>query len=254
MNNAIVITGVNGGIGQALVSQCLLEGYSVIAIDCHNEFDDSVISNLESIYYLSVDLNAFANDEAVMECFKKELANVIQKNNLQLVGLVNNAAVQLLADVASIELKDAQKTFSVNVIAPLLLSQLCLPFLQESNGAIVNIGSIHAQQTKPGFVCYASSKAAVRGLTQSMAVDLSGAVRVNAIEPAAIATPMLKAGFIGESDKLNELAACHPTGRIGEPKEVAELCLFLLSAKASFINGSCIGLDGGIAAKLVDPT
>ena len=86
-----------------------------------------------------------------------------------------------------------------------------------------------------------------------MAVDVGGAFRVNAIEPAAVDTKMLRAGFEGKEHMLENLENCHPAGRISSPEEVAELALFLCSDAASFVHGACIPATGGIHARLTDP-
>jgi NAD(P)-dependent dehydrogenase (short-subunit alcohol dehydrogenase family) len=125
--------------------------------------------------------------------------------------------------------------------------------IERAKGSVVNIASIHAVATKPGFVCYATSKAALVGLTRSMAVDLGPRVRVNAINPAATATPMLLAGFEGKSKELDELAKKHPLERIAQPWEVAKTALFLASPDAAFITGTCLNIDGGIGGRLHDP-
>jgi NAD(P)-dependent dehydrogenase (short-subunit alcohol dehydrogenase family) len=102
-------------------------------------------------------------------------------------------------------------------------------------------------------VAYATSKTALVGMTRALAVDLGGRVRVNAVCPAAIATPMLVAGFEGRDAAYQELAAMHPAGRIGQPDEVAKACLMLADPQLGFLTGACLGLDGGIGARLHDP-
>jgi NAD(P)-dependent dehydrogenase (short-subunit alcohol dehydrogenase family) len=90
-------------------------------------------------------------------------------------------------------------------------------------------------------------------MTRAMAVDLGSRIRVNAIEPAAIETDMLKAGFTEQPEKFAELQACHPQGRIGKPEEVAALALSVASGELRFLHGACIGMDGGISGRLHDP-
>jgi NAD(P)-dependent dehydrogenase (short-subunit alcohol dehydrogenase family) len=142
---------------------------------------------------------------------------------------------------------------NVNLVAPFLLVQALLQELENANGSVINIASIHAQVTKPEFVCYATSKTALVGLTRSMAVDLGGRVRINSICPAAVSTPMLMAGFEGKDDRFKELSRMHPLGRIGTPDEIAQVALFLASPAASFITGAAINVDGGIGSRLHDP-
>jgi len=86
-----------------------------------------------------------------------------------------------------------------------------------------------------------------------MAVDLGPRVRVNAIEPAAIETDMLKVSFAGKPELYRQLEACHPQQRIGQPEEVARLALAIAAYGMNFLHGACIGLDGGISSKLYDP-
>jgi NAD(P)-dependent dehydrogenase (short-subunit alcohol dehydrogenase family) len=118
---------------------------------------------------------------------------------------------------------------------------------------VVNVASIHALSTKPRFVTYATSKAALVGLTRAMAIDLGPKLRVNAICPAATATQMLLSGFGKSTDKLAELSAKHPLGRIATAEEVAQAALFLASEAASFISGVTLNVDGSIGARLHDP-
>ena len=131
--------------------------------------------------------------------------------------------------------------------------QALLPELEKARGAVVNISSIHEKLTKAGFVAYSTSKTALSGLTRAMAVDLGARVKVNAICPAAIKTPMLAAGFEGRADAFDALHQAHPGGRIGLPEEVAHLARYLIAEAPAFLNGSCLGLDGGIAGRLHDP-
>lgn len=90
-------------------------------------------------------------------------------------------------------------------------------------------------------------------MTRALAVDLGARVRINAIEPAAIETGMLKAGFAGKPELYQALENCHPQLRIGQPEEVARLALALAAGGINFMHGACVGLDGAISARLYDP-
>jgi NAD(P)-dependent dehydrogenase (short-subunit alcohol dehydrogenase family) len=166
-------------------------------------------------------------------------------------ALVNNAAVQLLGSTDTLTADDWRTTLDVNVLAPFLLTQGLLPELERAGGSVVNVASVHAHLTKRGFVAYATSKAALVGLTRSLAVDLGSRVRVNAVLPAATATPMLHAGLgPGEVDTLG---AMHPLGRVARPGEIAAAVVYLASGAASFVTGAVLAVDGGIGARLHDP-
>ena len=170
------------------------------------------------------------------------------------MAVVHNAAVQRLGPFEQLRLPDWQHTLDVNLTAPVAISRALLPQLKRQRGSIVHIGSIHSQLTKPGFTAYATSKAALAGLTRAMAVELGGSVRVNAIEPAAIATPMLEAGFAKNPDLRAQLDEFHPIGSIGSPDDVARTVLFLLDPANSFLNGCVLALGGGIHSRLHDPS
>lgn len=246
MKSAVIITGAAGGIGQALCKQFARADYHVIASDLIEEHS---LADIDA--WVSIDLDRLCRESDYrhdMVCQLREAAK-----DYDITTLVNNAAVQIIKSTESLEMDDWAVTLNVNLMAPFLLTQALLSDLEANTGSVVNISSIHATQTKPGFTAYATSKAALNGLTKSLAVELGGRIRTNTICPAAIATPMLTAGFLEQKIQLNELEEMHPAGRIGEPEEVASLALFLASDAAQFITGANISLDGGISSRLRDP-
>lgn len=243
----VLITGAAGGIGRALVERFKSAGYSVIATDIVESPGD-----LSYEHYFKIDLERTVEDE---DYAATQFALIVAcLNGKGLKALINNAAIQILGGVDSLTRHDWRKTLDINLTAPFLWTQALLPHLEKIGGGIVNISSIHARLTKKNFVAYATSKAALSGMTRAMAIDLEGRVRINAIEPAAIETPMLKAGFVGEPLLYNQLQLCHPQGRIGSPEEVANLALAMFDQGLNFMHGECVSLDGGISKRLFDPT
>lgn len=241
-----VITGASGGIGKALCQEFQNAGYKVIGLDkpqanfptsCHE--------------IISCDLEIFSCDPDYRNEVIKKIKLYFAENPLQV--LVNNAAIQVIKSTDEIAYEDWDRTLSVNLIAPFLLVKAFLKYLTHANGSVINIASIHAKVTKPGFVCYSTSKSALVGLTRSLAVDLGNKIRVNAISPAAVSTPMLLAGFEEKGDLLEDLSRMHPIGRIASPFEIAQAAVFLASDRASFITGTVLEVDGGINARLHDP-
>ena len=241
-----VITGACGGIGQALVHAFDEAGYSVIGSDRTDP-----PAGLPCGQFVRADLQRTVEDESYAQQIFAEIGEMLRGAPLK--ALVNNAAEQILGGVDALTRQDWQASLAVNLLAPFFWSQAFLHRLEDARGRIVNISSIHAHLTKKNFVAYATSKAALSGLTRSMAVDLGRRVRVNAIEPAAIATGMLKASFSDTPELYAQLEAAHPVGRIGHSEEVARLAAWLVSDDAAFVDGACIGLDGGIRARLHDP-
>ena len=200
--------------------------------------------------FIKTDLSKLSEPRA-RTIFYQEVLTLIEKQPLK--AIVNNAAVQILAPISRITPEDWIQTLSVNLLAPFYVGQMFLSELNNSSGSIINIASIHSSLTKPGFVTYATSKAALEGLTRSMAIELGPKIRVNAISPAAIRTAMLEEGFRKKPEKLKELGAFHPSGRIAEPDEIARLACFMSSDQCSFLTGSVIAAHGGIGNRLHDP-
>lgn len=245
LQKTALITGALGGIGQALCSVFRADGYFVIGTDRR-------AGTCDCDRFIQRDILEICGDDATRSTFIGDVHAHLGGKGLTV--LVNNAAVQILGRTESVSLRDWDATLHTNLVAPFLLVQALLSVLEKANGSIVNIASIHAVATKPGFVAYATSKAALVGLTRTLAVDLGPRVRVNAINPAATATPMLLEGFAGQPREFAALAQMHPLGRIADPEEVARTALFLASPAASFITGSTLHIDGGIGVRLHDPS
>lgn len=244
MKQAVIVTGALGGIGRALCLEFAAAGYTVLGVD-------RTAGALDDVRLINTDVRALVTDSDLRTAFLREVMDALQ--GVPLTALVNNAAIQILGGTEQITLEQWRETLDTNLLAPFTLAQMFLPALSAANGSVINIASIHATVTKPGFVCYATSKAALVGLTKSMAVDLGARIRVNAILPAAVSTPMLLEGFAGAQDKLLELGHAHPLGRIATPREVAQAAVYLASDGATFMTGACLQLDGGIGARLHDP-
>lgn len=243
-----LVTGANGGIGRALVDEFINDGYRVIATD----LIDIGQPKSKNVVNIQLDLERFVLEETYAKDFVINVDRITEKKGIK--ALINNAAVQILATTMNLTRRNWQSSLNVNLSAPFFMVQAFLPALEINQGAVVNISSIHATQTKKEFVAYATTKAGLSSLTRNLAIDLGNKVRVNAIEPAAVSTEMLKAGFVGKEDKYKQLEAFHPLERIATPKEVAELAVFLCSNKSTFVHGSCISAAGGISGCLHDPS
>jgi NAD(P)-dependent dehydrogenase (short-subunit alcohol dehydrogenase family) len=241
----VFITGAEGGIGRALCKEYKKAGYRVIASDRNP--DNGVTCDM----FFQFDLSLFTRDA---EYKKNTMHKIIALfNNEGLSVLINNAAIQILNGTENATVEDWHTTLDTNVVAPFILIQGLLPQLEKAHGNVLNIASVHATNTKPGFIAYATSKTALCGLTRALAVDLGPRMRVNALAPAATATPMLLDGFKGKPELFQQLSEMHPLGRIASPEEVAQVALFLTSDAASFITGAVISVDGGISGRLHDP-
>ncbi|MGY4867402.1 SDR family NAD(P)-dependent oxidoreductase [Mycolicibacterium elephantis] len=244
MSGSVVVTGAAGAIGLAICTAFSNARYRVIGIDkvgsAHEICDD----------FLQVDLERIVADGEYRSATLKRLTSAVGDEGCH--ALVNNAALQIVKSIELATIDEWQQTFAVNLYAPVILTKGLLPALTRAHGSVVNIASIHAIQSKPGFSAYATSKAALVAFTRGLALDLSPTVRANAIAPAAVETPMLREGLM-DSDALARVAAHHPAGRIGRPDEIASAVMFLASKEAEFITGTTMFVDGGISGRLHDP-
>ncbi len=237
------VTGAAGGIGRAICMAFVDAGYRVIGLDCREE---------TGLPYevLPFDVRDFAEGGASCE---EICGRIGEATKGCLDALVNNAALQLKRPVEKVTPEDWDVTLQTNLLAPFWATRRLLPLLRAARGSVVNIASIHAISTKPGFALYSTSKGALVSLTRAMALELAPEVRVNAMLPAATDTSMLRAGLEGGENALNALGECHPLGRIARPEEVARVAIFLASSESSFITGAELRVDGGIGALLHDP-
>lgn len=237
-----LITGAAGGIGSALVVAFEEAGWQVVSTDLHD---------LPRRDHVTADLGVCI-DPAHTE-HQRVIAQVRQATSGRLKALVANAAYQVVKPSGELTAADWAQTLGINLLSPFWLAMAFRDELASNRGSFLAISSIHERLTKPGFVAYATSKAALSGMVRALAVDIGSEVRCNAICPAAIATPMLVAGFDGRPEALASLQAFHPVGRLGQPAEVAQAALYACSDAAGFLNGSCIDISGGISARLHDP-
>lgn len=244
MSRTALVTGALGGIGEALCRGFRQAGYRVIGSDRRQGRPDVDA-------FLRFDIRDLAREGSERDRTVRQIREALGGEGLSV--LVNNAAVQLLNPTERITAEEFHETLDTNLVGPFVLVQVLLTELERARGSVINIGSVHATATKPGFVSYATSKAALVGLTRSLAVDLGPRVRVNAINPGATATPMLLAGFEGKDDAFRQLEGMHPLERIARPDEIAAVAVFLASEQASFMTGAALSVDGGIAGRLHDP-
>lgn len=242
----VLITGAAGEIGMALVQKFRDHGLLVIATDVKSK-----PPQLEVDSYVQLDLQRLVlGSQGVRDELLAEFLSWIDGQGLDV--LVNNAAIQFLVPADELDMETWQTSLNVNLLAPYFLVKSFLPSLVKAKGSVVNISSVHARLTKPGFLAYSTTKAALSGMTRAMAVELGNRVRVNAVEPASIETSMLRASFEGKEELFEDLARCHPQGRIGKPEEIASLVYSVALGEFSFLHGACIDISGGISARLHD--
>ena len=250
MTKVVLVTGAAGGMGSAVTKEFFEHGWRVVATDLRPPSEGPAA--VEGYRFIRADLSSAEEIDAVVQTVET------QENSLDC--LVNVAGTQIRKPFELLTNEDARYSMSVNVEAPLWLSQAFAPLLRKNLGAIVNISSIHSLMTSSGMTVYAATKAALNSLTRSLALELAPEVRVNCVSPGAIGTEMLYDSIRTMSDGddedwpargLDSLAAKHPLNRVGEPVEVARMAYVLADPYwSSFMTGAIVFVDGGAHAHL----
>ena len=235
---SILITGSNGGIGTQLCKKFYDENYHVIGLDIHN-----ISYNSYCRQYFQCNLE---NETEIKETLKKIAL---------LDCLVNNAAIQINKPIWEMTCEEWDKTMNINIRSVFLLLKYSIDLLKETEGNIVNIGSVHTIASSDKISAYSSAKHALVGLTKNMSIELAPFnICVNCISPGAVETDMLKKSLLrGHSgnDKetiMENFVNKHLQKRISQPKELADVVFFIANQK--MINGANIIADGGVSIKL----
>lgn len=242
----VLITGVAGGIGLATAQKFQTSGWRVLGIDLKKR------ESLEGVDdYWQCDLS----DPQALEAIIKQSCQEIT----QLDALVNNAAVQICKPLLEMTLQEWDQTMAVNLRAAFLLVRETYPLLKATQGSIVNVSSVHAIATSDQIAAYATSKGGLVAFTRACAIEFApDQIRVNAVLPGAVNTPMLQSGLsrghLSADDleqQLQQLGQKTVNGRVGNPKEIAQSIYFLAdSTQSSFMTGQTLVIDGGATAKL----
>jgi 3alpha(or 20beta)-hydroxysteroid dehydrogenase len=230
-----LVTGAARGQGAAIVKRLHKDGFRVAACDL---LADELAATVESVggdAVIAIPLDVTSEDQ-----WQAAVAAVIDRFGA-LTTLVNNAGVLHRASVADETAAGFEGSWRVNCLGPFLGIRAALPHLRDADGAaIVNTCSTGAIRPFPNHAAYGSSKWALRGLTQVAAAELaSSGIRVNAVFPGPVETPML------DEATQARLAERAVLGQLGKPMEIADAVAFLVSEQASFITGSELVVDGG---------
>ncbi|MEM1275661.1 MAG: SDR family oxidoreductase [Pseudomonadota bacterium] len=248
-----LVTGGRGGIGRAICARFAQEGATVIAADLSEH--GSVGSEVEGSF---VRLDVTSEDEA-----KAAMAQVAEDHG-RLDVLVNAAGIEVEKTIEETSLDEWNRIFAINVTGTFLTSKHALPLMRvaaetSAGGAsIINFGSYDGFIADPQLAAYCATKGAVHALTRAMACDHGPeGIRVNAICPGFVDTPMLAKFFSGgDADAgLSEAARAeaenvHPMRTIGTPHDMANLVLWLASDEARYASGQLWVLDGGLSAQV----
>lgn len=243
----VIITGASSGIGRASALLFAQAGAIVVAVG-RNE------KELNALRSQAKNLGGIIKSQLADICETTQVERIINdtfEQFGQIDVLINAAGIILNGSIENTDLEDWDKMMNVNVRSMFYIINRAIPHLEKSAGNIVNVSSVAGPRSFPNVLAYCVSKSAVDQLTRCAALELaSKQIRVNAVNPGVTVTNLHKRSGMKETDYENFLEhskSTHPIGRVGEPKEIAELIYFLASDKASWITGATYEIDGGRA-------
>lgn len=245
----VLITGAAQGIGLGIAEYLLQLGAQVVIADHDREAGHEALAQLQNLGEVRFVATDVSDEQAVAEAL-----HFAHGTFGSLDGLVNNAGI---ADpdngpVEELELAQWNRRLAVNLSGCFLCAKHAVPMLRESRGAMVNIASTRAGQSEPDTEAYAAAKGGVVALTHALAISLGPDIRVNCISPGWISvSDWQKRSTRSEPQLRPEDHHQHPAGRVGEPRDVASLTAYLLSAEAGFITGQNFVVDGGMSRRMI---
>lgn len=251
-----LVTGARGGIGRAIVARFVKEGAKVHAADLSPEGSLELAED-DGSRFLKLDVTSEADAINAMERIREE--------DGKLDILVNAAGIEIEKTIEDTSLEEWNRSFAVNVTGTFLTSKYALPLLRRAarsgaSASLINFGSYDGFIADPGLAAYCATKGAVHALTRAMACDHGPeGIRVNAICPGYIDTPMLQSFFNGDGsgggggniETLQQAVRdVHPMRTYGTPEDIANLVNWLASDEARYASGQLWVLDGGLSAQV----
>ncbi|MCZ6571392.1 MAG: SDR family oxidoreductase [Deltaproteobacteria bacterium] len=233
----VIVTGGGRGVGRGISTRFLEAGASVVI--CGRKDPEELPSGGgREALFTPADVREIEQIDGVV-AFTLERCGRIDV-------LVNNAGGAPEAEAATVSPRFSESVIRLNLIAPLNFAQRANAVMQaqEEGGIIINISSVSGIRPSPGTAAYGAAKAGLVSLTQTLALEWAPRVRVNAITAGMIRTELAHLHY-GDEASIARISATVPLGRLGEPRDVGDVCLFLASPLSSYISGSNILMHGG---------
>lgn len=244
----VLVTGGSDGIGKAIALAFAKKGANLWLVGRDEARLQLAKSELEA-FSVKVEVSSY---DLSQESSALDLSKNVMKKWAKLDVLVNNAGIGIFKSLDELSLSDYDLMMNLNVKAPFLLIQALAPLLMEAKASVINISSYLAERIMPHLKTsvYSATKGAINSLTKALAMELGPKVRINAVAPGTIATPMARSN-IGKLPQarqealFNYVQEHYPMQRIGEPNDIAEMVCFLASEQAKWITGAIFNVDGG---------
>ena len=237
-NKNIIVTGASGGIGSAIIKRLNEAGANVLASGTRIEKLEQLKSNFKNIKILKFDISQTDKIEEFIENATNQLGGSLD-------GIVNNAGVTQDNLAIRMNLDEWQKVININLTSTFLMSKFAIKkMLKNKSGKIINITSVVGHTDNLGQANYTASKAGIVAMSKSLAIEYAKKnININCISPGFIKTAMTDK----IDDKFKEVIVQKiPSGRLGEPDDIANVVLFLSSDQSSYINGETIHVNGGM--------
>ena len=233
----VIVTGGGRGVGKG-ITECFLAAGADVVICGRNEPETLPEAEGRRPLFTPADVREVDQVDRVVGFTTDQLG--------RLDVLINNAGGAPAADAATVSARFSEAIIRLNLIAPLNFAQVANAVMQqqESGGCIVNIASVSAMRPSPGTAAYGAAKAGLISLSQTLAVEWAPKVRVNTVTAGMIRTEQAHLHY-GDEEGIASVGATVPLGRLGEPRDVGDACLFLASPMASYMSGANLLLHGG---------
>ncbi|MFC8502596.1 SDR family NAD(P)-dependent oxidoreductase [Pedococcus sp. NPDC057267] len=244
---AVLVTGAASGIGRATAILAAQRGYDVLALDRDDAGLDRLAADVkeqnESAHVVTV--RADVTDDASLAAAVTET----RQDRAPLTAAVSCAGIEVLDDILSLSAADWQRCLDVNLTGTFNTVRAALPELLETRGAVVMVASDAGITGATGYAAYCASKHGVVGLMKAIALDLGPrGIRVNAVAPGFVETPMAERIFDGDRASWEYYQGTVPLGRFAHPEEVAKAVLHLAGEESSYVTGAVHSVDGGSTA------
>lgn len=241
----IIVTGGTQGIGLAAARILAGQGHSVLIAGRDRTAGLAAEHAIGGATYIEADVGEEADCRAIV-------SRAMDLSGGRIAGLVNNAGIGRRKPFAETAASDWDELMRINARSAYLMTRLALDGLIAARGSVVNVSSVAGRGGEEDLSLYAASKAALIGLTQSLALELGHVVRFNAICPGQVATRMMQR-VLADDERRAAVEARIPVGRLALPREVGEVIAWLISDGSSYINGAVLPVDGGETAGIRTP-